>query len=693
MKSNCKKKDKKKISFFQSIKVKLISGFILPVVGIIVLGVISYNKASTLVIDSHVNSAEQNVASIQTYLGLVTDTVQSRYKGYLNNDELKQYFSGLYDFMEADVNKKESVKKSYQTEMFDNVNADALIEDIIFLGDGDMSFGTNTISSSYKDPYTSFLQSVNGQTVKTDEYAYHWFGNKSEIDKDLGANGDAYSLRLVRKFYSLKALMIIDVDMDAVTDSLDTLEVGEGGYVALVTADGSEIFSTSSKTDGNPVFTDKDFYKEAIESDELNGSLDVEIDGEKYRFIYSKIDNKGLTVCSLISEDYLLNKVKDIQTITFLIVIVAVIVAIAVGIWLAGGISKTINSIIKGLNKVANGDFTVHISTKRKDEFKLITDALSDTVERVKNLISGVQDVNAELVQSAKNVYNSSTLFMDTTENIKSSVDEIKSGAYRLDDDSDNCLAQMDKLSEKIEIVTANTNEIGRIVDTTNQSIIAGVASVESVTESTNSTTRITGEVIGAIEELQDKSRSIVDIVNAINEIAEQTTLLSLNASIEAARAGEAGKGFSVVASEISKLADQSLTFASQIGAIIDEILEKTNQVVDIAKEAFKIVQEQNESVSGTTEAFEDMKHNINTLLNSLEEITHNVVNIESARALTLESVAHISEVSEKTASCSVSVAETVDSQNSAIRDLNSAAATLSDKSALLTELLQKFTV
>ena len=251
----------------------------------------------------------------------------------------------------------------------------------------------------------------------------------------------------------------------------------------------------------------------------------------------------------------------------------------------------------------------------------------------------------------------------------------------------------MDKLSEKIETVTANTNEIGRIVETTNESINTGVASVAMVTESTNSTTRITGEVIDAIEELQNKSRSIVDIVNTINEIAEQTTLLSLNASIEAARAGEAGKGFSVVASEISKLADQSLNSAGQIGNIIDEILDKTSNVVEIAKEAFEIVQQQNTSVAGTTEAFDDMKKNINTLLISLKEITHNVTNIEGARDITLDSVESISSVSAETAACSVSVAETVESQNNAIEALNKAATALSDKSAHLTELLQQFTV
>lgn len=688
-----KKNDKiKKINFFKSIKVKLIAGFMLPIAGIIVLGIISYNKAASSVINSYVSSAEQTVDSINTQLTLVTETVLSRYKGYLNNEDIKQYFSGVYDYLENDPGKSVYVQNSYQTEMHDNVNADALIADIMFISDEHAAIGTNTIPTSTKTPYTTYANSENGKTVLANPFGHHWFGNVSEVDKALGSESGSYGLRVVRKFSDNKVFMIIDISKEAVLDALDAFDAGKGGAVALISGDGTELYSTATTSD-ETIFVGKDFYNKALESEELSGCVNVELDGEAYRFIYSKIDGKNLVVCSLIAEEHLTSQVKDIATLTILIVIIAVIIALAVAIILAGGISSTINSIIKSLNKVAEGDFTVQVKTRRTDEFRLITEAVNNTVEHVKDLIANVQDVNAELVQAATKVYNSSSIFMSTTQNINNSVAEIKSGAYKLDEDSDNCLAQMDSLSEKIETVTANTNEIGRIAETTNDSISAGIASVEGVTESAASTTRITGEVIESIQELQEKSRSIVDIVHAINEIAEQTTLLSLNASIEAARAGEAGRGFAVVASEISKLADQSMSSASQIENIIDEILDKTSQVVDISKEAYEIVQEQKESVSGTAEAFDDMKKNINTLILSLEEITRNVANMEGARDITLDSVESISSVSAETAACSETVAETVDSQNSAINDLSNAATALSDKSALLTELLAKFTV
>jgi len=695
VKTNVPKKSRKKgkISFFNSIRAKLLASFMLPVAGIIVVGLISYNKASESVINGQVDSAVRTVESIDVYIELIMSTVRSNYKIYIDTDELKDYFNGTYDKLYPGTTKKADVRQEFLTKMYDHIKEDPLIEDIMFISDEHESISTNAVKDTSLKLYSTYVATKNGETALSNQYNFNWFGNVSEADSVLGSNKDQYALRMVRKFSSIKALMIVDVDMGVITEALDNFEAGEGGYVALVTDDGAEIFSSQSTTSEEKVFFDKSFYQEALTNREESGATKVEMNGQVYRFIYSKIEGTNFVVCSLVSENHLLEQVKDIQTITIIVVIISALVAIGVAVVFTQGISSTIKNIVGVIDKVAQDDFTVEVKSKRKDEFRLMTDALQDTVLGVKELITSVRDVNTELVQSSERVYDSSKLFVETSENIKQSVDEIKSGTNRLDEDSDNCLAQMDGLSEKITTVTSNTNEIERIVTVTNDSIMAGISSIESVTENTHSTTRITGEVIEAIGSLEDKTRSIVDFVEIINGIAEETTLLSLNASIEAARAGEAGRGFAVVAGEINKLADQSMNSAGQIGDIVKEILDKTSQVVNIAKEAFEIVQKQDEAVTGTTEAFNEMRENINTLLVSLEKITQNVANIEGARDITLEAVENISSVSAQTSACSVSVGDTVESQNAAIAELNNAAGVLAEKSAMLTALLEKFTI
>lgn len=517
------KKIVSEIPFYKSIKLRFIVGILLPVVGIIVLGAISYDKASVAVINGYQNSAVQTVSSIENYLDLVSETVHSTYKPYLVDLDLLSYFNGLLKIQSTDssLEEHEITRKRFAEEFHKKANSDILVEDIMFLSDEQESITTNRLEKNVK-PYTEFMNSDCGKVLKKDKYAFHWFGNNNTIDKKIGANKENYAFRLARKVDDIDAVMLIDIEKKIILDAIDDLDTGDKGYAGVVLADGSEILSTANSNEKEKVFYNETFYKEAIkatdkEDSENSGIKKVVYKGKSYRFIYTRLSRKQFMVCALISEDYLISKVKDIQSVTIIVVLVASIIAGVVGFVIVNGVISVINKIINGLNKVAIGDFTSEIDIKREDEFRLITDAVNHTVANVKELISSVQEVNGELVQAADRVYNSSVIFVDTSENIKNSVGEINTGAYKLDDDSVNCLKQMDMLSDKIETVTSDTEHIGTIASNTDKSIAIGISTMDGVAHASTQTTRITGEVIDAIEALQVNSRSIRKIVNVIN--------------------------------------------------------------------------------------------------------------------------------------------------------------------------------
>ena len=676
------------VPFFRSIQVKLIMAFMIPVCSIIVLGVASYYNASSAVVKSYEDSAGQTMDMMKNYLNLALDTIQSNYKGYLNETELTNYLGGYYD---NDNIKRSQTYNSFSTTFGKAVTADQLISNIFILSYNEDSFTTSQTSD--QGLYDTYAATDQGQLIVNDKYNYYWFGNQSDADEALRTDSGEYGIRLARHFNTSKTIMLVDVDISVLMNTLDSLDVGEDGYIGLVTSDGTEVMSDTSEELGEAVFIDKDFYADAKASEDAEGSQYVTYKGQEYLFLYNKLDGRDAMICALISKDNITRQTADIKQLTVFIVLISCVIAIVLASFFANGIGKTIGLINKKLKQVSGGDLTVQVETKRKDEFKLLAEGINNMIFHMREIVSDVNEVSGELTTAVAKVYDSSQTFMKSSQEIQGAISEIQNGITQLDTNSADCLVQMDSLSGKIGLVTDSTAQISSMTSATGASINQGIDSMSALNQSTRSTAKITSDVIEAITNLELKSRSIGQIVNVINEIAEQTNLLSLNASIEAARSGEAGKGFVVVADEIRKLADQSLASANKIQNIIDEIIENTHEVVNTASQAKDVVELQENAVGFTTTSFHEMDEQVSYLMESLDSILMNVENMQQAKNTTLGAIESISAFSAETAACSSSVADIADRQLEAISNLDQAAVALSNRAEALTEMLQKFTV
>ncbi len=680
-------REKLEIPFYRGIAAKMIVCFLVPVVGVAVLGSVSYQKSSDAIVNTYKESVQQTTDMMEQYISLVATSEKDEFKSYLTEQDLKKYFGGLMERGEENT-----TRRDYQSRLRNKLSIDDKLHSIYFLADSERSIDSG-IGKLGNNLYTDYKNTTQGAEVTQTSTGWFVYGPDLESDNVIGMRTHNYSLRIVKRVNSQNAVMVINLSAEYVRSAMQALDPGEGGYVALVCMDGNEFFSDNTVELDEPLIYGTDFYQKAMDSKEETGNEMVTLNGESYMFVYSKLSIGNVLVTALIPSARLLAQSSGIKGLTTALTIICAILALALGFLLSRSMAGTIKYILRQLRKVSKGDLTVHLQAKTKDEFKLLCDGINDMVDHVKSLIRDVNAVSEEVGAAAVHVAQTSGTFMATSQDIQNAVLEIESGVNKLDTGSDNCLNQMDSLSGKINNVSSNADEIGKLTNAAGETINVGIASVQSLTESSESTAEITRNVIVSIEELQEKSKAISHIVSAINDIAEQTNLLSLNASIEAARAGDAGRGFSVVAEEIRKLADQCLASAGQISSIVKEILAKTGEVVTIARQAETVVSSQTGAVEDTTASFRQIDELVAQLIAALQTITNNVQEMNGARNETLSAIESISDASTQTAACSSSVHNAAGTQLDAVKNLDEASQSLTAKAESLLDALSTFQV
>lgn len=674
-----------------SISFRLISAFMVPVAFIIILGVVSYNVASNGIVERYEDSSLQTITMTGEYLKFGLVTIESTSLQYSNDNSISNYFNNDYadnraEFQNAftSIERTISIKKA----------ADDFFGNIYLISDKVKSITTNKLEIQ-SGVLNSLSTAEDGIDLSYIRMRGLWLGENRILDEYLETTPNDYAIRFIIHMSKAPGLIVVDVNKQKVNDILATVDYDESGILAFVTPDGKEIISGKDSSDNSDekIFYGAEFYQSALEAEAKSGAEYVNYKGKSHLFTYAKLGNTGAMVCSLMPNSYITRQARNIGLGTAVISIIAIAAATFTAIVISRGIGKVFNDIITKLKAAAKGDLTVTFETKRKDEFSILVNEIQNTFSNMKELIRHVTAMSADVSESAEHVAKTSELFLKSTKEISSSMNEIEQGVNQQANDAQECLSQMENLSQKIVLVRDNTRDISLVADQAKNSIDEGTKVTENLNKQTESTIEITTDIIKEIELLEEKSISISKIVNVINEIANQTNLLSLNASIEAARAGEYGRGFAVVAGEIRKLAEQSQAAVNDIMLTIRSIQEVTKTTVETAKKVEKELMLQGDAVRATTSSFTDINGSVERLMKYLDDITLNVHDIEEARVSTLGAIENISAVLEEVAASTNTVSQTSDDLISSVETLNSAAETLNQNAELLVDRVNKFKI
>ena len=330
-------------------------------------------------------------------------------------------------------------------------------------------------------------------------------------------------------------------------------------------------------------------------------------------------------------------------------VIVVMLICIAVGIRLAGSMSRNIKTSIQLVGRLAEGNLDVWVDDKllkKKDEIgelSRVTITLRDTM----------RSTIKEITDNAKALLEASQLLGTAADNTNGTMNDVRTAVSQVVDNSQLQAENSQSTSEQMKIMGDNITETSNEAELLSGNAASMQLSSEKASKTLLSLRQINEDVkkiIGEVQEQTNRTNESVKKIQAattfINSIAEDTGLLSLNASIEAARAGDSGRGFAVVAEQIKNLSEQSNESSKEIEATAEVLRADSEKAVQAMQQMQEIIASQSESMQETQQVVAEVIEEIASSMKSIAQIKESSGRLEGARNEVLQAVEHLSEIS-----------------------------------------------
>ena len=417
----------------------------------------------------------------------------------------------------------------------------------------------------------------------------------------------------------------IAIDLPAVSEIyVKDVTIGERGYAMMIDQNKNMVGYPNLDRIMDPELSKSPIAELITARTEPSGEIHTEFEGAAVAYFYQKNPVTGWFIVVRGEETDLYSSVTFSRNINIALTIgISLILALVVFL-VVQSITRALNLGVGFARAVANGDLDQQLTVQRNDELGVLSNALRTMVSKLKEMIAtSDQKTQEALVQTEKanqamqeaeqarlaaekaksegmrqagsHLAEIANRINDTTEILVDKIKTSSHGAYNQLQRTTEAATAMEEMNSTVIEVARNAASAAQSADSARHNADTGYKVVEDVVAAITEVDNKANTLKISLNTLGEQAQSIGQIMDVISDIADQTNLLALNAAIEAARAGEAGRGFAVVADEVRKLAEKTMTATKEVEAAVHAIQTGTRDNIKGMEETSLSVQKSTE--------------------------------------------------------------------------------------------------
>ncbi|WP_438445927.1 methyl-accepting chemotaxis protein [Gorillibacterium sp. sgz5001074] len=649
----------------RSLKAKLLASFavVLLIPGFLI-GYLSYETARNKVGDQLLNSAEENVALLDQ---IITETISSRMKdmNYL-----------AFQLRQSDLQGKDLPVQRYldgYKELHPEINT-------IFVGTPSGGF-VNAPHVKMADDFDArkrpwYLDAMKDSSKLAVTAPY--------VSKTTGDFVIALS-KVLNDGSGVVGAEIKLKDLEVLTKGV---KIGERGYAMLLDQNKKVIVNQEMES-GSDV--QADWVAAAYGSQK--GDIRTDVGASVKRILFDTNALTGWKIGGVIEEKELAEQAAPILNRMLMVLLVAMVLFGTLAVVIVWFITKPLQELAGVAGRISEGDLTIRARVRSADEIGRLGSSFNAMADSLRTLLGQIGELSMQVAASSQELTASAEQTSKATEQIAGSVQEVATGAE----------GQVKSVSQGFSSIRGMADGISRILQGSQEvrksseeaSAYSGEGS-ETMSEAIGRMGSVRGQV-GELEQvmklLDERSAAIGQIAEVMTGIAQQTNILSINASIEASRAGEQGRGFAVVALEVKKLAEQSRVSAEQIRDMIGMVQAETLSAVRVTEAVVSGVTEGSDSIRRAGDLFGNIKSGLEQVVHQAKSMNEAVNRISDESGIAVEAMEQVSAATDVTADHAQNVSAAAEEQLAAMEEIAASSAALARMAEDMQLLIGRFKV